>query len=538
MWPLLRLFVLSLGMFAGSMLVGLLPFRLGLHAGNGGTSSLSAQRWTVFGSGLLVGTVLAVILPEGMETVYGHSSARHHSPAQQSAGLEAKDKVLNQVAASLASTEHADKDDRRSKRTDKQTSVGTDASEPPKSATLMRRHSEADEAEETAADQEHAAAAWHPWIGPALVLGFAFMLLVDQAATLPRRRSRQQLPLSIPRLLARGEHARNGEEETEELRRLRSASTASADTAISVPPSAPSSSSSTTLGLLVHAAADGIAMGAASAAGRDELEFVIFLAVLLHKAPAAFGLTTMLIRDGHQRAAVTRRLAAFSLAAPLAALFTYSMLALGMLVATDNGGGLASGRLDSMRRCTGLVLLFSAGTFLYVATVHALPDALAILRGDASHGHGHGHGHRPSTEEGDLALDRVFSDSEADVVVLYDRTAEHRDRDDVALRTPRTPRRFNFDSSSSSSSSDEVSPPDGDNGNGDDQGTFEPPPAIAFADNMASTPNPFASDHEHRPPRRHSARKAVNVQAQNFITLLAFSAGLFAPILFSFGHRH
>ena len=50
-------------------------------------------------------------------------------------------------------------------------------------------------------------------------------------------------------------------------------------------------------GLVVHAAADGIAMGAASLTDSSEIEFIIFMAIMLHKAPAAFGLTSFLLHE-------------------------------------------------------------------------------------------------------------------------------------------------------------------------------------------------------------------------------------------------
>ena len=38
-----------------------------------------------------------------------------------------------------------------------------------------------------------------------------------------------------------------------------------------------------TLGLVVHAAADGIALGAASATSRFNVEMIVFMAIMLHK---------------------------------------------------------------------------------------------------------------------------------------------------------------------------------------------------------------------------------------------------------------
>jgi zinc transporter ZupT len=67
---------------------------------------------------------------------------------------------------------------------------------------------------------------------------------------------------------------------------------------------APPATSPATLGLLVHAATDGIAMGAASKEDSRNLELFIFFALMLHKAPAAFALTSWLQHQGHQRRTV------------------------------------------------------------------------------------------------------------------------------------------------------------------------------------------------------------------------------------------
>merc|ERR1719341_2727820 len=128
-----------------------------------------------------------------------------------------------------------------------------------------------------------------------------------------------------------------------------------------------------TLGLVVHAAADGVALGAAATTNQTDVEMIVFLAIMLHKAPASFGLVTYLLHEGLERGRVRKHLLVFSLAAPSAAIFTFLML-------------MAGGRenLDTFS-ATGVAMLFSAGTFLYVATVHVLPEVTNI-------GHGHGGG--------------------------------------------------------------------------------------------------------------------------------------------------
>jgi len=169
-------------------------------------------------------------------------------------------------------------------------------------------------------------------IGVSLVLGFIFMLIVDQVAN---------------------------------------AMSASRD--VEVGKGRGVVSWTATLGLVVHAAADGVALGAAATTNQTDVEVIVFLAIMLHKAPASFGLVTYLLHEGLDKARIKRHLLVFSLAAPLLAIFTYLLLTLH-----------GQGNLDTLSG-TGTAMLFSAGTFLYVATVHVLPEVTNV-------GHGHSHG--------------------------------------------------------------------------------------------------------------------------------------------------
>ncbi|RMY33565.1 hypothetical protein D0865_14423 [Hortaea werneckii] len=82
--------------------------------------------------------------------------------------------------------------------------------------------------------------------------------------------------------------------------------------------------SSTTLGLVIHAAADGIALGASSTTTTSSnLSLIIFLALLIHKTPASFGLTTTLLKQGLSKRRARFHLLIFSLAAPVGALVTW-----------------------------------------------------------------------------------------------------------------------------------------------------------------------------------------------------------------------
>ncbi|KAE9526719.1 hypothetical protein AGLY_013367 [Aphis glycines] len=125
-----------------------------------------------------------------------------------------------------------------------------------------------------------------------------------------------------------------------------------------------SGSMTATLGLVVHAAADGIALGAAAASTQTEVEMIVFIAIMLHKAPAAFGLVTILLHHGLDKKRIRRHLLVFSMAAPVGALLTFFCI------------GQESKETLSSMNATGAAMLFSAGTFLYVATVHVLPELM------------------------------------------------------------------------------------------------------------------------------------------------------------------
>lgn len=79
---------------------------------------------------------------------------------------------------------------------------------------------------------------------------------------------------------------------------------------------------------------------------------------MVHKAPAAFGLTSVLLKQGLGKRAARAHLVFFSLAAPAGAVATW------MVVRTLGGGAAEGAGEESMRWWTGVLLLFSGGTFL------------------------------------------------------------------------------------------------------------------------------------------------------------------------------
>ena len=110
------------------------------------------------------------------------------------------------------------------------------------------------------------------------------------------------------------------------------------------------------LGLTLHSATDGLAIGAAAATGHLALTATVAFAVLIHKAPAAFSLGVFSMHERAERNDSIRDVVIFSLATPVMMLLAFFALA------------------DLDTHVIGLAMLFSAGTFLYVATVDTLPD--------------------------------------------------------------------------------------------------------------------------------------------------------------------
>lgn len=110
------------------------------------------------------------------------------------------------------------------------------------------------------------------------------------------------------------------------------------------------------VGLSLHAAADGLAIGAAISSGEAALTSAVIAAVLIHKAPAAFSLGVFSMHEREDEGKAIRDVLLFSIATPIALILANLLLA------------------DIDSATLGLVMLFSAGSFLYVATVDTLPD--------------------------------------------------------------------------------------------------------------------------------------------------------------------
>lgn len=143
---------------------------------------------------------------------------------------------------------------------------------------------------------------------------------------------------------------------------------------------------STLLGLLVHALADGIALGASVGSPDASLRIVVVLAIMVHKAPASIGTCTLLMSRQLSRTDIRWAMLVFSLATPVGALSTYGAI---QLFFRATGG--AGAKINV--RDIGAILSFSGGTFLYVA-MHAVLELTASTREGAAAAHAH-HPHDP-----------------------------------------------------------------------------------------------------------------------------------------------
>lgn len=137
-------------------------------------------------------------------------------------------------------------------------------------------------------------------------------------------------------------------------------------------------------------------MGAAATTSHHDVEMIVFFAIMLHKAPAAFGLVSFLLHEGVDRQRIRKHLGIFSLSAPLLTLITYFCI------------GQEQKQTLNDFNATGIAMLFSAGTFLYVATVHVLPE---LTHGAGGGGHSHGGLHSSNSSLNSQELPMVKASS-------------------------------------------------------------------------------------------------------------------------------
>ncbi|KAI7193334.1 hypothetical protein KC363_g2771 [Hortaea werneckii] len=411
MWDgLFTLLFLCLVMGGASFAAGALPLSFSL-------SARQLRLLTALGTGVLVGTSLIVIIPEGIETLYSAGGKGHaHSERAVATSLQGRAVETGHVVSAYngiqpypAVVARADEEYPSDKNPgfvtgpddgfeQAEENIGQVSPTHPTSASTSNTHDD---------DHEPHHREPHAWVGISLITGFILMYLIDtlpQHLTQPTQPRRFSINLTSFNLSRPTTSLTTSENETPTRDTFPSTTTSpSPHTPQPHPHHRPSS---TTLGLVIHAAADGIALGASSttttssSSNQRNLSLIIFLALLIHKTPAAFGLTTTLLKQGLSKRRARYHLLIFSLAAPVGALVTW--FGAGFL---GYGGG---GEMDGGREFSvGVLLLFSAGTFLYVA-MHAMQESSSSSSAassgegdeeDVGAGSGGGYGHLGGVEE-------------------------------------------------------------------------------------------------------------------------------------------
>lgn len=305
---------------------------------------------------MLVGTSLIVIIPEGIETAVTPAEASHLHKVRSlvrrspwALGIEPRDIIETfPVVRTTVPRDTIQSSDfpprievpQSYQAVKRQDDTEEQPQEPPQPAPEQ----EEDEHKEDQTAHAHSHEVPTLEIGFSMIAGFILMFLIDRLprhATESLRSGPETRHMSLDDL-GGGDTASIDEEADGFLNSL-------------APTPRKARSLATTTGLVIHAAADGIAMGASATSSNMRLGFVIFIAIMIHKAPAAFGLTSVLLKQGLSKRAARGHLVIFSLAAPVGAFSTWIMITL-------LGGDHLQG--NSGQWWTGMLLLFSGGTFL------------------------------------------------------------------------------------------------------------------------------------------------------------------------------
>lgn len=382
------LLALSTIMAIASFFAGIIPLSFNL-------STRQLRIITLLGTGVLVGTSLIVIVPEGIDTMYSaRGASRIHSlqntqpvvpsvstlktgtksPARfptwkradavKSGAKHPSNKEL--VEIQLKKTKEFKEKNKANLEEEHPQKGGDDDSTEGHKEGHTRVHAPEDEegkGDHTLNTHEDGSSP-HAYIGVALILGYMLMFLIDHLpeAMSSAKPNYQAMHISLSNL-ARGPH--NNSHLSLNGMAMDSAAVTPLQTP-GLPAPASKKTPAATIGLIVHACADGIALGASSTTPSTSLSMVIFFAIMLHKAPAAFGLTSVLLKQGLSKRRARTHLALFSLAAPAGALATWAIVH--MFGRNTLGGN------EGLTWTTGWVLCFSGGTFLYVA-MHSMAEA-------------------------------------------------------------------------------------------------------------------------------------------------------------------
>lgn len=297
-YPFLGLLALCFIMFAGSLAFAYIPYAFTL-------SPRKVRLMSVFGAGLLVGTALIVVVPEGVHMMWSaaQQASREHAHRAPQAGPSAPVSASHADHAPMPAASpmptaplHAQNSDGIIGSREGLTAVPRalqGAAEPRPEAHAHHAHADGalegdhshDDHDGHAAhgpSEAHAHAHGHEdsfhsaTIGLSLAAGFVFMLLVDRIGGGSHGHT----------------HGGGGDADMHY---------APNDDEAKGPPagSAGSAASNTLIGLLIHSAVDGVAMGVSAVSGgaSSAVSLIVFAAIMMHKGPAAFGLASFMLQD-------------------------------------------------------------------------------------------------------------------------------------------------------------------------------------------------------------------------------------------------
>ncbi|CAH8874849.1 unnamed protein product [Trichobilharzia szidati] len=381
---MLYLILINVCLFFGCYIAGCIPISFKIPMSK-------IRLLTVFGAGLLLGAALVVVIPEGVAAIYQSHSHPHDQKNHQHNPISRKLHALDSGAL------NANENPPLSVNNNPDQNKNEDVE---KHNSLSRSDNDKNH------EHTHNDTNIHQKIGLALLLGYLFMLLIDQLSyTVLELTCCQGILFGLKRLCCRStRYIPLIDKSSSSASNSTSSGSGNPSVTITVGKNAATlntinatvnpasnllnenSNQSTTTsssiqsanhkgfivtcGLVIHSLADGLAIGSAFALNQLQLEIILFLAIILHKIPAAFGLSCFLLHEGFPRDRIRLHMIAFSLSSPLAAFFTYFYLSVSSTALVDDDVVVASTR-------TGFALLLSGGTFLYVAATHILPELIS-----------------------------------------------------------------------------------------------------------------------------------------------------------------
>ncbi|KAI3630511.1 hypothetical protein MIR68_011946 [Amoeboaphelidium protococcarum] len=345
--------------------------------------------------GLLVGTALLIVIPEGVDALYQNCSSLPAESADAAVTSTSKSRVVNN------NNNNNNNNRQQSSQSTNRTQLANLNPNNNDDVSLQRRDSDGMDNHE---HDEHNHSGDHQdnksfTVGISLLIGFAVMFIVDQSTSHEHHhhhhhhsedinRNRSQISLVNKRSLNNGYKEVDDDNQGLELADVISVSSQRQHQQTQhLHVDHKMNPSSMMIGMLIHCASDGIAMGVSTLSDSDQLTFVIFLAILLHKAPSAFALTAILM-DKYQlgRRRIKQWMLLFTAMPSLSCMVTFIVLQLYQSIrlqsiSTKNYGDRYSA--SCMSNLTGSLLLVSGGSFLYVSCVHILPE---IFTNDHSDG--------------------------------------------------------------------------------------------------------------------------------------------------------